>query len=661
MSNDPTNVRPLYRLSLTARPGIAIRLLNASFQEIARSTESLQTQQPEGLYLVEWSSAGQRSQTMVRLDADHDGTEIAFDPSDRETDSALEPNASKKAALVDAVSTAISRSSTSSIVMIVSIEENVAIDVQDLSIGVFDRNDIMMRRTSDEVPFLELSPRERVYRYDVKPGRHYIGFRSLLGENLGQSVPVLAGRQTLVFLTVSQTNLIVANGERFGEEMSIGVDPVKTVVITIRGDEENYRVRERVRLAGMLLHDLTNRANSLSNDVVSVLDDELTDPLLRLYGALVALLWFERREVSLSGDVTQDDVATTPAQTWVQRIERWISNAGQLGLPTDALAALWKLARLEPTAFGGEVVVLWPTRLETPPMLECAWRWAIEESVLRPEAVRGTAVVTATARSSGGTSPWLCWRQSATKARSIPGAIAGNLNRDLSSLVSDVARKASRLVEAAQSMPRALGQLEALGTEVQTTALRSLQATFPTMDRSATADIKQMAISLGLPLTQLRKRLARTSKALDVAVATLNAGTDSAVVSAKSLRAPSEAPGLSRPVDDKEDPQKGRFGGQHRRGGFELWASFNDAGSRNWTSITLGVTGPGADGEEVQFHLHDSFKPPLAVRRFKGEAATLKVTAWGGFTVGVWIPAKAVELELDLASLENAPDIVRLR
>nr|WP_306666482.1 pYEATS domain-containing protein [Agrobacterium pusense] len=658
--NDPENHRPLYKLTLTARPGIAIRLLNASFQEIARSTESLQTQQPEGLYLVEWSSAGQRSQSMVRLDADHDGTEIAFDPSDRETGSALEPNASKKAALVDAVSTAITRSSESSIVVIVSMATNWAVDTQDLSISVFDRNDVMMRRTSEEAPFLEPSPQERVYRYEVKPGRHYVGFRSLLGEGLGQSVPVLAGRQTLVFLTVSKTNLLVANGEKFVEEMSTGVDPAKTVVITIRGDEENYRVRERVRLAGMLLHDLANRTNSLSNDVVSVLDDELTDPMLRLYGALVALSWFERRNVSPSGDMTLDDVATTPVQTWVRRIERWIGNPGQPGFPTDAVAACWKLARLEPAAFGGGIGAAWATRLDTPPLLECAWRWAIEESVIRPEAVRGTAVVTATARSSGGTSPWLCWRQSATKARSIPGSIPGNLTRTLPSLVSDVAKKTSWLVEVAKSRHRALGHLEALGPEVQTTALRSLQ-TLAGADRSAVDDITQMAVSLGLPLTQLRKRLARTSKALDAAVETLNAANDSAAISAKPLREPSEAPGLSRPILDKEDPQKGRFGGESRRDGFELWASFNDAASRNWTGIILGVTGPGHEGDEVQFHLHDSFKPPVAVRRFKGSAATMKVTAWGGFTVGVWIPAKAIELELDLASLDNAPDIVRLR
>lgn len=657
MSHNAAISPPLFKLSLVARPGIAIRLLNSSLHEIDRSTESLHTEQPEGLYLVEWSSAGRRSQTMVRLDARNDGTEIAFDPSDMESDATLEPNANEKAQLVNAISTAIEPSPYSSVVVIVSAGENVSVDMRDLDVRLFDRNDVAMRRTSEAAPFLELSPRERAYRYQIKPGRYYIGFKSLLGERLGQSVPAFVGRQTLVFLTVAATRLIVADGEKFNEETSIGVDPVKTTVITIRGDEDNYRVRERVRLAGMLLYDLANRTNSLSNDVVSVLDDSLTDPLLRLYGSLVALSSFERGDISLSGNDTLGEVATTSGQSWIQRIDRWIGNPGQPGLPTDALAACWELARLAPGAFSEEARMAWPSRIETPPMLECTWRWAIEESVGRPEAVRGTAIVAATARSSGGTSPWLCWRQSATKARSIPG----NMKSDLSSLVSEVAQKTSVLIEAGETKPRVVRGLESLAPDVQTTALRSLQLGLPHADRGGAADITQMAIALGLPYTQLRRRLARTNKALDVAVASLNIGNGGAAPAAPPSPNLLDAPGLSRRVQDKEDPQKGRFGGERWQAGFELSAEFDQTNSRNWSRIVLRVVGPGDDGDDVQFHLHDSFKPPLVVRRFKNRSTTLTVTAWGGFTVGVWIPAKAVELELDLASLEYAPEIVRLR
>jgi len=33
--------------------------------------------------------------------------------------------------------------------------------------------------------------------------------------------------------------------------------------------------------------------------------------------------------------------------------------------------------------------------------------------------------------------------------------------------------------------------------------------------------------------------------------------------------------------------------------------------------------------------------------------------AWGGFTVGAWLPWRGIELELDLALLEGAPQVVR--
>ncbi|TIV24584.1 MAG: hypothetical protein E5W02_02740 [Mesorhizobium sp.] len=77
--------------------------------------------------------------------------------------------------------------------------------------------------------------------------------------------------------------------------------------------------------------------------------------------------------------------------------------------------------------------------------------------------------------------------------------------------------------------------------------------------------------------------------------------------------------------------------------------------------IVLHVEGPGRDGEEVQFHLHDSFMPALRSRKFKAGEARLTVTVWGGFTLGVWIPAHDVELELDLTELDDAPRIVRER
>lgn len=65
------------------------------------------------------------------------------------------------------------------------------------------------------------------------------------------------------------------------------------------------------------------------------------------------------------------------------------------------------------------------------------------------------------------------------------------------------------------------------------------------------------------------------------------------------------------------------------------------------------------DGTSIQFYMHDSFKPSRFERTFSGGSAEVAVSAWGGFTVGIWIPSKGVELELDLATQASAPNVIR--
>ncbi|MFI5408038.1 pYEATS domain-containing protein [Kaistia sp. UC242_56] len=50
------------------------------------------------------------------------------------------------------------------------------------------------------------------------------------------------------------------------------------------------------------------------------------------------------------------------------------------------------------------------------------------------------------------------------------------------------------------------------------------------------------------------------------------------------------------------------------------------------------VEGPALDGDEVLFCLHDSFPKNVRRERFRGGSARIAVTAWGGFTVGIWLP-----------------------
>ncbi|HIB3360611.1 TPA: pYEATS domain-containing protein [Pseudomonas aeruginosa] len=653
MSHNFSASQPLYTLSLCTRPGIAIRLLNSNLKEITRGSGKLETKQPEGLYLVQWSSGGLQSETMVRLDGSQEITELRFDPSDTATDTAPHSGDHIALALIDAVSNAlepIKGSQESTIVLIVTGDAEPLNDISALRLRLFDRNDVAMRRDSGRFIKLDLGSDERAYIYHVKPGRFHIGFQSILKERLGQSVPALAGRQTLIFLTAARAKLIVPNNGKFVKEVGIGIDPAKTVIVTVRGDEEKYRVRERVRLASLLLYDIANQTNSLSRDVVSVLDDNQTDPMLRLYGALVALSTLKRDERSRISH--ESNLVGEPADSslrWGAHVRNWISNPGQAGLPTDAIAAYWELARTIPEAIGKGPSKSFPVRIETPPMLDRAWLWAIEESTVRPDAIRGTAQVAAATRSSGGTAPWLCWRLSASTARPRRSSVTD----DLTSLTAQVVDKLNTMAN--PSISRSVASvLKILSPEAQATALRALQI-MSSNDRLINASgIADLAVSLGLPAQQLRNRLDKISKTLDKAAS----GTDQEEL---SLSEKYEAPALLRRVIDRDDLQKGRFGGKASCAEFKVSAEFDAGSAKNWVRIRLYVEGPGTDGEKVEFHLHDSFKPSAVMRRFKKGAAQLLVSAWGGFTVGIWIPSHKVELELNLATLETAPRVIRER
>jgi hypothetical protein len=129
----------------------------------------------------------------------------------------------------------------------------------------------------------------------------------------------------------------------------------------------------------------------------------------------------------------------------------------------------------------------------------------------------------------------------------------------------------------------------------------------------------------------------------------------------------SRIPALQRPSGPKNDPNKGRFGGQSSRDGFRLISAFERTSSPNWVTITLTVEAYSSAklglglGDFVWFALHPTFSPPVLKVSFRGNRARLRVQAFGGFTVGVWVPAVGVELESDLALLPDAPRIIQTR
>lgn len=130
---------------------------------------------------------------------------------------------------------------------------------------------------------------------------------------------------------------------------------------------------------------------------------------------------------------------------------------------------------------------------------------------------------------------------------------------------------------------------------------------------------------------------------------------------ATALREASKPKALDLPITVRDDPHKGRFGGEAARDGFTLSAAFRHVTS-SFVEVVLTVKAPeGAvpRADSAMFYLHDTFDPWEVPAVFQGNVAELSLLARGGFTVGVWIASSGVELELDLSKVRGAPRIIR--
>lgn len=113
-------------------------------------------------------------------------------------------------------------------------------------------------------------------------------------------------------------------------------------------------------------------------------------------------------------------------------------------------------------------------------------------------------------------------------------------------------------------------------------------------------------------------------------------------------------------AESADDPHKGKFGGINSKDGVTLSASVTAADSTDWFSVTLQVNGANLEGE-VTFYLHDTFVPATRVVSCENNAAKLDLWSYGAFTVGALIEPGGLRLELDLAELETAPKVFRMR
>jgi CheY-like chemotaxis protein len=111
---------------------------------------------------------------------------------------------------------------------------------------------------------------------------------------------------------------------------------------------------------------------------------------------------------------------------------------------------------------------------------------------------------------------------------------------------------------------------------------------------------------------------------------------------------------------DPDDPHKGQWGGRPRVDNWYVSATFgNEKNGLVDIHLKVASENPSLPLEgDVTFYLHPSFIEDEVTVEAVGGAADLQLYAWGGFTVGVWIQERAVELELDLAQVPGAPRVI---
>lgn len=191
------------------------------------------------------------------------------------------------------------------------------------------------------------------------------------------------------------------------------------------------------------------------------------------------------------------------------------------------------------------------------------------------------------------------------------------------------------------------------GVEVETTNLIKKYGTF--------SGKKPRAAKKASAIPEALAKIATAAAPADSPARHLAAPALTSHLSAPSIAIEPPPSRAATPVFDEDDPQKGRWGGNSFSSTRALTATVYPApGMDDWFVIKLTVaaintknplTGP------VTFHLHPTFKESEVIVLAENNQATLKLVAWGAFTVGAECDNGTTPLELNLAELPGAPEI----
>lgn len=652
------------KLSVNAAAGVAFRVLDAANTVIVEESGKLTLDLKPGLYAINWQTSDKDAETIVRVSpAETTVADFGTDAPTLLTDS--NPSLVAVSQVVDQLQPLGSDQGSSIFVVVAS---KTAGDAQKGLAGlrIHDARESTVPALDQPPSSIRLRPGEVARSFFVRPGRYQISYTGLTGETIRQSVPALKGRQTVVLLKSRRGDVLQTSGDRFVRKNILGIDPTTSVIVTVRGNETQAEIRKSLRLMGLLLRGLETGAPALTTSFLSVIRKRNADPLLKLAASITVIARIEQ-----GGSPAIDEKVPPRSEypgfrtKWLELAASWLRRQSFHELPTDFVAAWWQLEKLGGAKPIAPVPSKLPAAIDTPPLFSCSWRWAACRSVETTDTLRLTPSIIAAARSASGHQPWLVWNSSAAKA--LPSSLWKSDNRSTEQLARDTVRSVSKLLNLWEG-PRASALLQQLGPELGAMALQLRGLVGREELGSPLASI--LASTMALPNRTLRHRLLSTEKEIaktlfpkaeESADLRTAVGSRAGSIGRSTSKKLSRAPALSRAVKVPDDPNKGRFGRHASANGFTLCARFPNQKTSEWTKIEILVFATGVEHQVVQFYLHDSFRPSLIEEKLKNGKASLTLSAWGGFTVGVWIPSKRTELELDLSQLPDAPTNIRYR
>lgn len=630
--------------------GVEIQIIDGRYQLQARGTERVEKALPQGVYMVKWLVPGRPQERVVRLLLLEEPLRVPF------------PQLAPPPAIASA-NAALSRDRMqpsedqydSDIIVVERVDQERGSSRITRGLRLFNRDEVAMRSDGSAVDATQeesIGVGDSMLRtYHVPSGNYRLRYGASSGLTLDQTVVAIAQRRTYVLLRQETAETLVAAGERYERKSYAGVRPDRTIMVTSPRSGPLAMPLDTVRMADILLRALAGGGDPLDTHMLKRLDDPDTDPLLRQYAATLILNQLERRRSPALDERYPEQSPNSDPLLVPQFESRWRDHAKRLVdgvVPADCAPDLFALRwQLDGDASG---------TLTAPPMLVSAWEFATRHSARAVDSVPDTPSFRGAARGRVAAGAWLAWRASGAKEAVIEEAAPTEV-LGIGAAIDELSSALARVAGSANQMDTTLLDSLSSASRGVVNVAANLNITSGTgLDAETLA---KFAGALLTPNALLKEKLQTASRELESVFAQVSATGEVL----RSSSGSNDPPALSLPVLQFDDPQKGRFGGAAEADGFSLSASFSDTGDPNWVGIHLAVAAkPGlvlADDAIAEFFLHDTFRPSRVSATFANGTAALSLRAFGGFTVGAWIPSHQVQLELDLAELSSAPRAIK--